>query len=121
MDRLKIGRRISCLIVFVISVLLGIPSLLGYSVLADFRILGMQMLDFFDFISNSIMMPIIALITSVFVAFFLKPKTVIDEVELSGKFKWQGLFSVVIRYIAPICILAILISSILGAFGVISI
>ena len=31
------------------------------------------------------------------------------------------LFSVVIRYVAPVCILVILVSAILGAFGVIAI
>jgi NSS family neurotransmitter:Na+ symporter len=79
------------------------------------------MLDLYDFVSNSIMMPIIAFVTCFFVAFILKPKAVIDEVSLGGKFKWQGLFSVVIKYVAPVCILAILLSSILSAFGVIKI
>ena len=121
MDKLKIGRRMSCLMVFGISVLLGVPSSLGYSVWADFKILGMQLLDFFDFASNSILMPIIAFFTCIFVSFIIKPRTVIDEVELGGKFKWKGLFSVVIKYVAPVCILAILISAILSAVGVITI
>ena len=81
----------------------------------------MQVLDFFDFASNNIMMPLIALVTCIFVSFFIKPKTVIDEVELSGKFKWRGLFVVVIKCIAPVCILVILVSSVLSAFGVLEI
>ena len=81
----------------------------------------MQILDFFDFISNSVIMPVVALATALFVGFFLKPKAIIDEVELSGEFKGKKLFSVVIRYVAPVCILAILASSILSAFGVIKI
>ncbi len=121
MDKLKIGRRMSCLIVLGIAVLLGIPSSLGYSLWADFKILGMQLLDFFDFASNSILMPIIALFTCIFVSFFIKPKTVIDEVEVNDKFKWKGLFAVVIKYVAPVCILAILVSAILSAFGVLTI
>ena len=121
MDKLKIGRRTSCLIVLLISLLLGVPSSLGYSLWGGVRILGMQILDFFDFISNSIMMPIVALITSIFVAFILKPKTIIDEVEQSGSFKMKKLFSLVICYVAPVCILIILISSVLSAFGVVSI
>ena len=121
MDKLKIGRRTSCLVVLLISLLLGIPSALGYSLWDGVSILGMQILDFFDFISNSIMMPIVALITSIFVAFILKPKTIIDEVEQSGKFKMKKLFSLVICYVAPVCILIILISSVLSAFGVVSI
>jgi NSS family neurotransmitter:Na+ symporter len=85
------------------------------------KIIGMQFLDFFDFFSNNLLMPIVALITSIFVGFFIKPKTIIDEVELSEKFKFKRLFKVVIRYIAPICIVTILASSILSAFGLLSI
>ena len=121
MDKLKIGRRASCLIVLGISVLLGVPSSLGYSAWSEFKLLGMQILDLLDFASNNILMPIIALFTCIFVSFFIKPKAVIDEVELSGKFKWRGLYSVVIKDIAPICILAILVSAILSAFGVLEI
>jgi len=121
MDKFKIGRKVSCLIVLGISVILGVPSSLGYSAWGNVKILGMQILDFFDFASNSLLMPIIALITSILVAFFIKPKAIIEEVELSGKFKWRKLFSIVICYIAPVCILAILISAVLSAFGIVSI
>ena len=118
MDKLKLGRRASCLIVLGISLALGIPSSLGYSAWSEVKIIGMQLLDFFDFASNSIMMPIIAFITCVFVAFVIKPKAITDEVSLSGEFKWQKLFTVMIKYIAPVCIIAILVSSILSAFGI---
>ena len=121
MDKLKLGRKASCLVVLGISLLLGIPSIFGYSIWSRVEILGMQILDFFDFLSNSIMMPIVALVTCIFVSFFIKPKAVIDEVELGGKFKWRGLFSVVIRYVAPVCILSILVSAILSSFGLLTI
>ena len=121
MDKLKLDRKISCLIVLGISVLLGVPSSLGYSAWSELKILGMQVLDFFDFASNNIMMPLIAFVTCIFVSFFIKPKAVIDEIEISGKFKWRGLFAVVIKYVAPVCILAILVSSVLSAFSVIEI
>ena len=121
MDKFKLGRKMSCLVVLVISALLGVPSALGSSAWANVKILGMQFLDFFDFASNSILMPIVALITTIFVAYIIKPKAVIDEISLTGKFKWKKLFSVIICYVAPICILAILVSAILSAAKVISI
>lgn len=120
-DKLKTGRKTSCLIVLAISLLLGIPSSLGYSAWSGVTILGKQVLDFFDFTSNSVLMPIVALATCIFVGYFLKPKALIEEVELSGKFKQRKLFSVVIRYVAPICIVLILVSSVLDAFKLISI
>lgn len=120
-DKFKIGRRLSCLIVFLISLALGALSSLGYSKWSGFKIFGLQMLDFFDFVSNNLLMPIVAFITCLFVAYVIKTKTVVEEVEISGKFKMKTLFNVMIRYIAPICILVILVSSVLDVFGVIDI
>ena len=121
MDKLKLGRKASIFAVLGVSAVLGLLSSLGYSAWADVKIIGMQFLDFFDFFSNSLLMPIVALATSIFVGFVLKPRTVIEEVELSEKFKAKKLFTAVICYVAPVCILTILISSVLSAFGVISI
>ena len=101
--------------------LLGLPSSLGYSAWSSVKIIGMQFLDFFDFASNSVMMPIVALITCIFVGYILKPKAVIEEVEVNGKFKSKGLFTVMIRYVAPIFIIAILVSSVLSALGILTI
>ena len=120
-DKTGIGRIPCCLIVLGICIVLGLPSSLGYSIWSEVKILGMQFLDFFDFASNSVLMPLIALLTCFFVGYILKPKAVLDEIELSEHFKQKKLFAIMIRYIAPICLVAILASSILGAFGVISI
>lgn len=117
-DKLKIGRKLSCLLVFVFSVVLGLLSSLGYGVWAEIKIIGLQFLDFFDFISNSVLMPVVAFFTCVFVGYVIKPEAISEEVELSGKFRRKALFNVVIKYIAPVCIVLILISSVLEAFGV---
>ena len=74
---------------------------------------GTQLLDFFDFLSNSVMMPIVALLTCVFVGWIVKPKTVIDEVRTSAKFKLAGAWTVMIKYIAPILVIAILVTNVL--------
>lgn len=121
MDKLKVDRKIACLIVFGICLLLGLPSSLGYSAWAEVKILGMQFLDLFDFISNSIMMPIVAFATCIFVGYILKPQALIDEASLSGEFKWKKMFEIMIKYVAPVFILAILISSILDVFGIVKI
>ncbi|MBQ4051335.1 MAG: sodium-dependent transporter [Oscillospiraceae bacterium] len=121
-DKLHLGRKTAVISVLIFSLLLGAVSSFGYSIWADVKILGMQFLDLFDFVSNSVMMPIVALATCLLVGFVLKPHVVIEEAELEGnKFKRKKLFSVVIRYIAPACILLILVSSVLNAYGIIKI
>lgn len=120
-DKLKIDRKITCLTVLFGTLLLGLPSALGYGALGGVKLLGMQLLDFFDFITNSVLMPIVALLTCVFIGYILKPKTLIDEMEATSPFKSKRLFVIVTKYIAPVCLLIIFISSVLSAFGVISI
>ncbi len=117
-DKFKLNRKPACLIVFIGSVLLGLLSTLGYGVWSDVTIIGMQFLDFFDFISNSVMMPVVALVTSIFIGYVIKPQAIIEEVELSSQFKRKNLFTVVIKYVAPVCIVLILVSSVLDVFGV---
>ena len=121
-DKWKIDRKFSCLITLGLSIVLGSLSCLGYSEWSGFAFFGkFQILDFFDFITNSVMMPIIALLTCVFISYFLKPKSIIDEVSLSGRFKLKNMFSVMIKYIAPVCLVIILIFAILEAVGVITV
>ncbi len=120
-DKTGWSRRKSCLIVFVVSTVLGLPSALGFGVLGNFTIGGMTFLDMFDFISNSVLMPIVALLTCLFVGYILKPETLIEEMEVGGKFKSRRLFTIVIKYVAPICIVLILISSILDGLGIVKI
>lgn len=120
-DKFHWNRKVTSLIVFVYSLLMGVPSSLGNGIWSEVRILGFQFLDFFDFISNSVIMPILALITCIFVGYVIKPKTLIDEISLTGKFKAEKLFVVVIKYLAPVCIVLILISSVLDGLGVMKI
>ena len=120
-DRFHTSRRITCLIVIGICLILGIPSSLGFGLWSNFTILGLSILDFFDFISNNVIMPLVALVTRVFVAYILKPKSIEDELEIGGKAKKRYLFNIVVKFIAPICLIVILVSSVLNVFGVISI
>ena len=113
MDKFRVGRKTACILVLVFSILLGIPSSLGNGVWSGVKIIGLVFLDFFDFISNSVLMPIVALLTCIFVGYVIKPKAVEEEIESNGnRFKAKKLFTIVIKYFAPVCIVLILASSI---------
>ncbi len=121
-DKFGWGRKFTCLFVAVGSILLGLPSSLGFGVLSFINIKGNTFLDMFDIFSNSILMPIVALLTCIFIGFIVKPKAVIEEVETNGhKFGRKWLFVVMIKFIAPICIVLILVSSILDVLGIVKI
>lgn len=120
-DKLGWRRRICCLSVFLLSLVLGIPSSLGNGLWSGFTPLGMDILSFFDFLTNSLMMPVVALCTCIFVAYVIKTPAIEEEIEVSAPFRAKKMFRAVIRYVAPVCILLILISSLLSAFGIMSI
>ncbi len=120
-DKLSLSRGKACVLVLFISLLLGVPSSLGNGIWANIKVIGMDFLSFFDFASNSVLMPIVAFLTCIFVGYIIKPKAIIEEVELTGKFKAKTLFTVVIKYIAPVCILLILGFSVLEGMGILKI
>ncbi len=120
-DKFGWNRKAVCFGVLAFSVILGLPSCFGFSIWSEIAVNGLSILDMFDFVTNSVMMPVVALFTCIFVGYILKPKALIEEVEISGKFKAKTLFTVVIKYIAPVCIILILISSILDGLGIVKI
>ncbi len=79
-----------------------------------------QLLDFFDFLSNTIMMPLVALLTCIFVGWIIKPKTLIAEVKQSSKFSGEKLFVVMIKYIAPVFVVVILVAYVMNTAGIIA-
>lgn len=119
-DKFHVSRRAACIIVALITLILAVPSSLGFGIWSDIQPLGFTILDFFDFLSNSVLMPIVALFTCIFVGYVIKTKTIEDEVMLSSEFKRKRLFRVVIKYIAPIVVIAILVSSVLNGLGIIT-
>lgn len=112
-DKFKWSRKFTCVFVGILCFVLGIPSSLGFGIWENIAPLGMSLLDFFDFISNSVLMPIVAFITCIFVGYIIKPKAIIDEVSISSTFKKASLFSFMIRYIAPIFLIVILASKLI--------
>ena len=71
-----------------------------------------QLLDIMDYISNSLLMPLISLLTCVFVGWVIGPKGIDREMELGGcVFKSKRLYRVMIRYIAPVLMAILFVTS----------
>ena len=121
-DELGWNRRKSTVLVGVIMIALGSLSSLGYGPLANIRIIGMQFLDFFDFLTNSVMMPIAAFATCLLVSRVIGVDKIEEEVTQSGMpFRRKKIFVFMIKYLCPIFAAIILISSVANALGWISI
>ncbi|MGN0420712.1 MAG: sodium-dependent transporter [Acetatifactor sp.] len=121
-DKFPKKRNLIAILVTVYTLLMAVPSSLGFGIWDHIGFNGYSILDLFDFVSNNLLMPVVAILTCVFVGYILKPKAVIDEVELSGqRFKSHRLYVVIIKFVAPIILAMIFVSSILEFFGIIKI
>ena len=120
-DELKWSRRKATGVITIIMLVLGSLSSLGYGPLGFVKIIGMQFLDFFDFLTNSVMMPIAALATCLLISRVIGVKKIEEEVLLEGgTFKRKNVFAFMIRYLCPIFAVIILLSSVANAFGLIA-
>ena len=120
-DELGWGRKKATVIIAVIMVILGSLSSLGYGPLECVKVMGMQFLDFFDFLTNSIMMPIAALATCLLISKVIGIKKIEEEMLLEGgTFKRKRVFDFMIQYLCPIFAAIILFSSVANALGWIS-
>lgn len=120
-DELHWSRKKATVFMTVIMIFLGTLSCLGYGPLADITVIGMQFLDFFDFLTNSVMMPIAAIATCLLVSRVIGVEKIENEVTEGGHlFKRKAIFQFMIKYLCPIFAAIILVSSVANAFGWIS-
>ncbi len=116
MDKFSWGRKKAVIVFFVLSMVIATAVCFGYNVFyfeytLPNGVTG-QLLDIFDYISNNILMPVVALLTCILVGWIIKPKSIIDEVKLNGeKFSRERLYVVMIKYVALIFLFFIFISS----------
>ena len=116
MDKFHISRIKAAVIETVIALVGGIIVCLGYNKLYfDITLPNgahAQVLDVMDYISNNILMPIVAIGTCILIGWVAKPKTVIDEVEKTGhKFGRKHLYIVMIKVIAPLLLVILFLKS----------
>ena len=120
-DELHWSRKKATVFMAGIMLLLGTLSCLGYGPLAGVTVIGMQFLDFFDFLTNSVMMPIAAIATCLLVSRVIGVAKIEHEVTDGGHpFRRKVIFQFMIQYLCPIFAAIILISSVANAFGWIS-
>ena len=116
MDKFHMSRIKAAIVETIIALVLGLVVCFGYNIwYFEYTLPNgavAQILDIMDYISNNVLMPVVAIGTCILMGWVLKPKTVIDEVEKSGcKFGRKKLYIVMLRYIAPILLLILLLKS----------
>ena len=119
-DELGWDRKKASIVMGVVIIGLGTLSTFGYSIWSSFTIIGMQILDFFDFLTNSVMMPIAAFCNCILIVKVITLVRLDAEIEQSSEFKRKPVFHICIRYVAPLFTAIILASSVASAFGLLT-
>ena len=121
-DEFHISRHVGTVIMGVIMIGIGTLSCLGYGPLGFIKLLGMQFLDFFDFLTNSVMMPISAISICVLCLKVIGIDRITKEVTKNGAaFRREKVYSVTLRYFCIICLLIILLTSIAQVLGLVTV
>ena len=112
-EEFKMGRKLAIILSFAVVVVLGTMCSLSQGVMADFKIFGNNMFDFFDKLSANILLPVGGFLAVIFVGWKMKRADVEDELTSGGvhpftrAFRNYVYFS--IKYLAPIVVAIILI------------
>ena len=118
-DYMKMDRKIATAFMTMTILFLSSFSAMGYGAWGHIKPFHMQFLDFFDFFTNSVMMPVVAIATCIFIGWFAGSKMVIDECEADGsKFRAKRIYSFMVKYLAPILLVALLVSEVCRTLGI---
>ena len=111
------SRVAACLVLFAICMVIGVFCSLSFGPLADFKIAGRTIFDFFDHLSSNVLMTLGSLLTVLFVGWKLKKTDIYDEFtnggSISANVRIFGVLWFLIRYICPLAVIAIFITGLL--------
>lgn len=112
-DEFKMSRRKATLVLTALAMVLGALCALSFGPLADFKILGKTIFNAFDYASSNMLLPIGGMVISLFVGWKLDRSVLIEQLSTNGRTPtWMATWIIVsLRYIAPICILAVFLAS----------
>lgn len=104
-DEFHLNRKLSSWIVTGIVFVVGTVMMMSYGPLADFLIMGQTIFDFFnDTVVSAVLLPLGALLMVILVGWILKPKTILEEVNLGEGIKINRYYTITIKFIAPVAI-----------------
>ncbi len=111
-EELKTDRKKGALIVTISCCIIGAFCSLSLGATDVLTFAGKSLFDWFDFVTGQVFLPVVGFLTCLFIGWYVPRKVVKDEFTNWGTLK-GSLFAVyifLIRYVCPLCILAIFLN-----------
>ncbi len=115
-EELHWSRRKSSIISMISIFVIGIFCTLSFGPIKHWTLFDRTIFDLFDLVTASYLMPIGALATTIFLGWFYPKVEVKDEITNGGALKGKlfELYYFILRFVAPIALIVILVSGIIG-------
>jgi NSS family neurotransmitter:Na+ symporter len=102
----------------IICFIIGVPTSLGYSTLSHITFLGMDLLDTYDWVANSLMLPLGGLLIAIFTGYVWGAQKAADAANhTTGGVKVGAWWMFLIRYVAPILTGLVMLSGLMSRLG----
>lgn len=115
MEQFRLSRAKATILETILSLVMALFVCLGYNGLFFDIVLPngahAQILDVMDYVSNSVLMPVVAIGTCILIGWVMQPKMVVEEIERSGKFGRQKLYKVMVKFVTPVLLTILLLKS----------
>lgn len=112
-DERKYDRKKAAITIGTLVFALGVPASLSQGILSDVTIFGKSLFDFLDYITSNIMLPLGGLLITIFVGWVWGIDTALKQITNEGTlaFIFAGIWSFIIRYVAPVAIVIVFLRS----------
>ena len=115
-QKFKMPRKLATAIIATATFLISIPIGLSTGGAADITLFGTDLLSLFDIITNTVLMPVCALLSCIAVGWFIGPKQALKELKDDGNNfgKLEGFVGIMMKFVVPVLI------GVIEVFGVIN-
>lgn len=114
-DEWKVERKKATIGVAILEFAVGILMMLSFGVLSGVSIFGRSIFDFTnDVLVSAILLPLGGLLMVLLVGWVLKPQAMLDEINIGEGAKFNKYYTITIKYVAPIAIVAMFIQLVLN-------
>ena len=108
-EELSLPRQKSAWVITVVAGIICVFCALSVGAYTDIQLLGKSLMDFCDDLTANFLLPMGAMLTCLFVGWYVPKQTVFDEFTSEGRLKGRlfGIYLFAVRYVCPICILLV--------------